>query len=296
MNGQRLTGLGSPSGSSDAVNLSFVQALIQSWTWKDAAKVVATTNISIAAAPLAIDGYDPSVNDRILLIGQTNPAENGLYSYEGSGVPMTRTIDANNSAEMQAMVVPVNGGSNADTMWILTTPLPFTLGVTPLTFTNLPMAGATASNLGDGSPFYAGNTGSTLNFRSLVAGSGKLSLTTQANDILIDLDPANIDISTLGLGNLTVGQGGTGSTTAGGARANLGVPGKYSTPFGDGTTTLYTIVHNLNTMAIVADVFEASTGERVFPDIFIVDANTVSVSYYQGLQPTLDAHIITIMG
>jgi hypothetical protein len=295
MNGQRLTGLGTPSVSSDAVTMSYVQALIQGWTWKEEARVIALTNINIASAPAIIDTETMDVNDRVLLNGQTLGQQNGLYIYNGSGSAMTLAPDANNATIMVAMVVPISSGTNPDTLWILATPYPFTLGTTPLTFTNLPMSGASAGNLGTGAQVYSGSTGSTLNFRSLVAGSTLISVTQETNDIKLDINPGSIDISTL-TGTATVAQGGTGSGTASGARSNLGATGKASGLIGDGTTQNITFTHNLGTMQVLAQVFIAATGEKVYPDIFLVDSNNISIRYFQGLQPTLNAHEVVAIG
>jgi hypothetical protein len=48
----------------------------------------ATTGpIDMANAPTAIDGFSPSVDARILVNNQFNPAENGIYLYPGAGNP-----------------------------------------------------------------------------------------------------------------------------------------------------------------------------------------------------------------
>lgn len=89
--------------------------------------------------------------------------------------------------------------------------------------------------------------------------------------------------------------GGTGATTAVGARANLGATGKFSQTIGDGVTTTYNINHNLNTQDVVVMVREASTPfTKVDAQINVMDANTVVVTF--GAIPTYNKYRVTVIG
>lgn len=87
---------------------------------------VATTNINLLAIPNIIDGTTLSVNDRVLLVNQTNPVENGIYRvvYPGTGLNGIWS----RSTDMQNLSVPLletnvrvsNGYEWKNTIWVLT--------------------------------------------------------------------------------------------------------------------------------------------------------------------------------
>jgi hypothetical protein len=122
-------------------------------TYKDAVRVARSTQLAltgIGAHPLTVDGVPLNDQDRVLLRGQTNAAENGIYVYSVSGADytLTRALDANNSNEvLPNMLVPVSEGTaNADKIFQLssyqTPPAapevgPIVLDTTELTFTDV---------------------------------------------------------------------------------------------------------------------------------------------------------------
>jgi hypothetical protein len=118
-------------------------------TYKDAVRVATGNpeNIALTGShsptPLTIDTIALADKDRVLLRGQTNAAENGIYVYSvsGSNYTLTRSLDANNSNEvLPNMLVPVSDGfANADKIFQLVSPnvAPINLGVDLLTFTDV---------------------------------------------------------------------------------------------------------------------------------------------------------------
>jgi len=115
--------------------------------YKQSTRVVTTTNITLTGgAPNSVDGVNLSLNDRILVTGQTTGSQNGLYLVTtlGSGANGTwaRTSDGNENGEIEAgMIVMVTEGTiYADTQWKLITDDPITIGTTALTFTQNYMA------------------------------------------------------------------------------------------------------------------------------------------------------------
>jgi len=119
---------------------------------KDAVRVAANVNIDIANAPATIDGITMVNGDRVLLPKQTTASQNGIYVYNGVGVALTRSEDADSDAEVtQGLSCLVTEGTiHGRTNWVLTTPDPIVLDTTALTFARVP------------------NLGSVLGFRNLV--------------------------------------------------------------------------------------------------------------------------------
>jgi hypothetical protein len=94
------------------------------------------------AAEVVIDGVTLVLNDRVLLTGQTDQTQNGVYTITTLGVTagaqavLTRADDFNQSAEfVNGMRIPVTQGTaNAGTVWKLTTADPITLDSSNLIF------------------------------------------------------------------------------------------------------------------------------------------------------------------
>lgn len=150
----RITGLSDGVASTDAATVGQVAASRNSMVWKDsvrAATTAAGTLASSFASGSAIDGITLATGDRILIKDQAAGAENGIYVVNATGAP-TRATDADTSAEMpSATVVPVDQGTaNADTLWILTTNAPITLGTTALAFAKIPINGGMTYEPGTG--------------------------------------------------------------------------------------------------------------------------------------------------
>lgn len=120
--------------------VSYVNNAVQGVQWKApvrAATTVAGTLASSFANGSIIDGVTLVTGDRILLMGQANGYDNGIYTVNATGVP-TRANDAITGAEVKGLVVAVlEGTSNTDAAFINTnTGTAPTLGTTTLTFTN----------------------------------------------------------------------------------------------------------------------------------------------------------------
>jgi len=110
--------------------------------YKQAVRVITLTNITLSGgAPSVVDGVSLMAGDRILVNGQSNAAQNGLYQVQtlgtGENGTWTRTSDANQDGEIQpGMIVMVTQGNQyADTPWKLITNGEIIIGTTELTFT-----------------------------------------------------------------------------------------------------------------------------------------------------------------
>jgi hypothetical protein len=81
-----------------------------------------------------VDGVVLSQGDRVLIKNQTDAKQNGIYIL--TGTTFTRAIDFNESSEtvQGAYTFVLSGNTWKYTSWILSTPNPIAINVTPLTF------------------------------------------------------------------------------------------------------------------------------------------------------------------
>jgi hypothetical protein len=190
--------------------------------YKQATRVITVTNITLSGgAPSQVDGVSLSLNDRVLVIGQTNKAQNGIYyvTTVGSGANGTwaRSQDTNTTGELEAgtIVMVTEGLIYADTQWKLVTDDPIIIGTSELVFEqnsafafgNVFANGTAvlASSVGDVLTLSAGNnisiTGNNTS-KTVTIGVTGISLNSISNG------NSNVNVVSSG-GNVTVGVGGT---------------------------------------------------------------------------------------
>ena len=108
---------------------------------KSAVRILSSSNVTLSGGtPATVDGVSLTIDDRILVTGQTSASENGLYrcTVVGSGSNGTwiRSRDGSHQGTIVAgMTCMVTEGSTyADTLWKLTTDGVITIDSTALTF------------------------------------------------------------------------------------------------------------------------------------------------------------------
>ena len=145
-NSQRITSLATPTTASDAATKAYVDALINGFDWKNACRVASTANVTVASPGATIDGVTMVSGDRVLLKNQTTASENGIYTWNGAAVAMTRTADATTGTLTANTTVYVSEGTaGAETSWTLTTNDPITVGTTSLAFAQTGGGGGTVT-------------------------------------------------------------------------------------------------------------------------------------------------------
>lgn len=103
--------------------------------FKQPVRTVAVTNI-VVSGPVSsnISGAIVSVGQRVLLTAQTTSSENGIWVFNGTGVPMTRPADFASGSTVQAfthiLVWAVSGTIYAGSLWLLTTTGTITIDTT----------------------------------------------------------------------------------------------------------------------------------------------------------------------
>jgi hypothetical protein len=197
------------------------------------------------------------------------------------------------------------GTTNADSGWVLTTNDTVTLGTTALTFAQF--SGAGQITAGDGLT----KTGNTIN---AVGTADRISVSSDAIDIAATY-VGQSTITTLGTittgtwngTDIAVADGGTGASTAGDARTNLGAGGtqgagvsvpalsrKASKTIGDGSSTSFTVQHGFGTREVMIQVYDAATYDTVIADTVRTDTNNVTVAFSSA--PSSNAYVVVVIG
>jgi hypothetical protein len=151
MNYNNIINVLDPVNPQDAATKNYVDSVVQGLDVKESVRLLALSNINISnPGAITIDSVSPNNGDRIGLIGETDATTNGIYIWNGSSNPLTRSPDANTSAEVNSGMFfwVTSGTANADSGWILTTPDPIVLGTTALSFTQF--SGAAQITAGTG--------------------------------------------------------------------------------------------------------------------------------------------------
>lgn len=112
---------------------SILDGISTSVAVKAPCRTVATSNITLSGLQ-TISGYTTAEDDRVLVKGQTNAVENGIYS--ASTGTWTRTKDADGNRDLVQGTRVIVRSTTADGLeYELTTSNPIVIGTTQLTFT-----------------------------------------------------------------------------------------------------------------------------------------------------------------
>lgn len=148
LGGFKITGLATPTAVGDATTKAYVDGVAAGLSWKPSARVRSTANVTLATPGATIDGVTMVANDRVLLTGQSAPAENGIWVWTGAAAALTRATDADTAAELSGAAVFVREGTGADTGWTMTTDVAITVGTTALAFTQFTGLGTVVAGAG----------------------------------------------------------------------------------------------------------------------------------------------------
>jgi hypothetical protein len=209
-----------PTQNDDLVNKAYVDAQSQGLDQKASVRAASTTNLDLTGLE-TVDGVSLIAGDRILVMGQTAPEQNGIYVVAAGA--WARSEDANTDEDVTAGLFTFvsEGVDNGNNGFVLITPDPVVLGTTELEFTQFSKAGEITA--GDG----------------LIKTGNIIDVQGTADRIAVNVD--NIDIATTyagqasidTLGTVTTGTwnadvidiafGGTGAGSLAGAQSNLDI-------------------------------------------------------------------------
>ncbi|MFN4328287.1 MAG: hypothetical protein ACK4FF_05370 [Limnobacter sp.] len=88
-NQARPINLPDPTAPQHAATKAYVDSAVEGLAWKDSVRASTTANVTLSNPGTAVfDGVTLVANDRLLVRNQTAPAENGIYIFNGSAVPL----------------------------------------------------------------------------------------------------------------------------------------------------------------------------------------------------------------
>ena len=286
MNGYTLTGLPAPTAAGQAAEYSWVMSQVNASaagiSLQPPVECVSVANQSTLSGLLTIDGITLTAGQRVLLVGQTTATENGVYI--ASSTAWSRATD---TIAPETFWYTIAGTQYAGTQWKVSNTSAITIGTTAITISQF---GApinyTASSTG-------GLTLSGTVFSILLAASSGLQTTTNGLSVLLPAS-SGLQLAAGGLSVLTAAGSGILVGSTGVAIDTTVVARKYSATFGDGTSTTFTITHNLNTLDVVSQVRNVSSGAVVYADIVNATVNTITVSFTTA--PAANSYRVSIMG
>lgn len=280
-----------PSADGDVATKAYVDAARSGLDVKDSVRAATTGNITLSNTQ-TIDGVTLIAGDRVLVKNQDTGSENGIYVV-ASGA-WSRSSDANTSTEVTPGMFTFveEGTTQADTGWVLTTNAPITLDTTALAFAQFSGAGQ----------IIAGNgltkTGNTID---AVGTADRITVNADSIDIAATYagQSSITTVGTIGTGtwnatDIAVTAGGTGSSTASGARTNLAettagyttdapVLARVASQTITGAANSFNIDHNFGTRDVIVQVYDVTpttgTYETVYCDVVRTSTNRVTVSF-----------------
>jgi hypothetical protein len=228
--------------------------------YKQATRVITVANVTLSGgAPSQIDGVNLSLDDRVLVIGQSNAAQNGIYEVatvgSGSNGTWVRSGDTNSTGELLAgtIVMVTEGLIYADTQWKLTTDNPIVIGTSELVFEQN-SAFAFGNVYANGTAVLASSVGDVITLtpgdnisisgnntsKTVTIGVTGISLNSISNGT------SNVNVVSSG-GNVTVGINGTSniavfSSTGANVTGTLGVTGNITGGNLSGTSVTGTLL------------------------------------------------------
>lgn len=94
---------------------------------------------------------------------------------------------------------------------------------------------------------------------------------------------------------IAIANGGTGATSAAGAKTSLGFTTKFAEDIGDGTATSFTVTHGLASSDVQVYVYEkASPYGQVFPDVANTSSSAVTLAF--AIAPTSAQYRVVVIG
>lgn len=285
------------TGDDDATIAGKVQAVLNVHSAFSATLSTATVNVTNLVSGPTTDATagDSGAAVSTTVQGASVGAANGVYTVQAGA--WTRALDTDTWNELiSAYVFVEQGTQNADSGWLCTVDAGGTLNTDSVTWVQFSQAGTvTAANVGSGAvEIFKQKNGTSLEFRT-INDTTSVDVVQTGDVITFNVLPGGINMNNLGGGPLSVLNGGTGASTAAGAKTNLGFTTKYAEDIGDGVAKVFVVTHNLNSRDVIVQVRQnASPYAVVEPDIEMTSVNTITLRFNKI--PTSAQYRVTVIG
>ena len=140
MGSQKITNMADPTVSTDAATKNYVDNVAQGLSPKQSVRVLAASNVTQSGTQ-TIDSVALSAGDTVLCVGQTTGSQNGSWTVQSGAWTRTPDFADPNDAVRSPYWFVGEGTSYAGSGWVMTTPVPYTIGTTSLSFTQFTGAG-----------------------------------------------------------------------------------------------------------------------------------------------------------
>lgn len=118
MGGFKLINVGTPSADTDAAPKGYVDSVAQGLDVKGSCRAIATSNVALTGAQ-TVDGVSLVAGDRVLLSGQSNPVQNGIFVVATGAWSRAADMAAGSDGSGNFTFV-TEGSSYNDTGWVCT--------------------------------------------------------------------------------------------------------------------------------------------------------------------------------
>ncbi len=191
-----ITITGTVVNPTDAATKAYVDASVTALIAKTPAVVVSVANETLSGFP-TIDGVTfPSGTNRVLLTGQTNLVENGLWIVAAGA--WSRPADfASGATAGEAYVLILEGTVNAGSSWLCNTPSAV-IDTDPIGFALFTLAETTTgANVGTGQGLiFRDKTANFINFKTLLEGDAYTIITNDVNDVSLSTNATSANTAT----------------------------------------------------------------------------------------------------
>lgn len=294
MNGQRVVSVATPLMGNDAVNKDYVDNARAGLSVKDPVKVATTANINLATGGLlTVDGVTLVDGNRVLVINQSLPKENGIYiAHTGAWVRSSDSDNTPTGEVVNGMATWVDQGTTmGNSRWVLTTADPITLGTTALAFSK----DFQASDVTTGTGLKKIGNQIAMDVSGVTAGTYSKVTVDATGRVTVG---AQITSSDIGLANVENKSSSTirSELTASNVTTALGYTPvkKFAANIGDGSAVSITITHNLNTLDVDLSMREVATNNAVMTDWCPIDVNNIKLTF--AIAPTSAQYRVVVTG
>jgi hypothetical protein len=281
-NSHKATGLATPTASGDAATKGYVDGLVNGTKWLAPVICATTANITLSGEQ-TIDGVVTSAS-RVLVKNQSTASQNGVYlSAAGS---WTRVTDLAAGADAANASMFVEAGTTyADTTWTCSTNTgSAVVGTNSLTFVQF----------GSGTGYSADESTLHLVGTTFSVKTAGITATELASNAVTTAKIADSNVTTAKIADANVTTAKIADANVTDAKLASTFCKKYAANFGDGSSTSFTITHNLGTKDVIVQ-FRKNSDDAV-EEFAVVATSTTQITVTCNSAPASNAYRVIVIG